>query len=138
MKQFAVMLNSSEHRAYVGRIQELTKIDLVHRAIYAGSPEITLEMAERSITWGQHQLALRLAFWPLDAKTDVAAMSQAMLRRLQKGNATARDLRKSANVDRDGSHETFNRALVALTRSHKVIVAGRNSRGNEVYKLEPE
>jgi hypothetical protein len=138
MKEFAIMLNSSDHRAYVGRIQELTKIDLVHRAVYSGSAEITLEMAERSITWGQHQLALRLAFWPLDASDKVAAMTQTLLRRLRKGSASANDLRRAGNADRDGTHELFNRALLALTRSRKVIVAGKNSKGNEVYKLEPE
>jgi hypothetical protein len=139
MRQFVALLNNPNHRAYVGRIHELTKIDLLHRCIYSDSPKtITLEMAERSAAWGEHQLALRLAFWPLDAKNEVAAMTQVLLRRLRKGSASANDLRRAGSVDRDGSHETFNRALGALTRSRKVVVVGKNSKGREVYGLEPE
>lgn len=140
MNEFICTLGAANHPHpdHVRRVAELTKIDVLHRCIYSGSSEITVEMVERSITWGEHQLALRLAFWPSDATDKTAAMTQALLRRLGKGSASANDLRHSANVDRDGTHELFNRALLALTRSRKVIVAGKNRKGREVYKLEPE
>jgi hypothetical protein len=137
MKEFAAACYGSHpHPDHVRRLPELVKVDVLHRCIYSGASEITLEMVERGITWGQHQLALRLAFWPSDAKTELAAMTQLLLRRLNRGSASANDLRRAANVDRDGTHELFNRALLALTRSRKVIVAGKNKRLREVYRLE--
>ena len=140
MNEFARTLydRNHPHPDHVRRLVELTKIDVLHRCVYSGSSEITLEMVQRGIAWGEHQLALRLAFWPSDAADKTAAMTQVMLRRLRKGSATARDLRKSTNVDRDGAAELFVRALTALTRSHQVIVAGKNAKGREVYTLEPE
>ena len=113
MNEFICTLGAANHPHpdHVRRVAELTKIDVLHRCIYSGSSEITVEMVERSITWGEHQLALRLAFWPSDATDKTAAMTQALLRRLGKGSASANDLRHSANVDRDGTHELFNRAL---------------------------
>jgi hypothetical protein len=140
MNDFARSLYGSghPHPDHVRRLVELTKIDLLHRTVYSGSPQITLEMVERSVAWGEHQLALRVAFWPSDAKNEIAAMTQVLLGRLRKGSASANDLRRAGNVDREGSHETFNRALCALTRSRKVIVVGKNSKGREVYGLEPE
>jgi hypothetical protein len=140
MNDFARTLYGSghPHPDHVRRLVELVKIDILHRCIYSGAQEITLDMVERSVTWGQHQLALRLMFWPSDAKSEVAAMTQTLLRRLRKGSATARDLRTAANVHRDGNDETFNRALGALRKSGQVIICGKNSKGREVYGLEPE
>jgi hypothetical protein len=140
MNHFARTLYGSghPHPDHVRRILELVKVDVLHRCIYSGSSEITLEMAERSIAWGEHQLALRLSLWPTDAKNEMAAMTQALLRRLRKGSASANDLRRATNVDRDGNHETFNRCLSALTRSGKVIVLGKNSKNQPVYGLEPD
>ncbi len=127
MNEFICALGAANHPHpdHVRRVVELTKVDVLHRAVYGGSPEITLEMAKRSLTWGEHQLALRLAFWPSDAADKSAAMTQLLLRRLGRGSASARDLRTSANVDRDGTHELFNRALLALTRSRKVDRRGQ-------------
>jgi hypothetical protein len=140
MNEFARTLYGSghPHPDHVRRLLELTKIDLLHRCIYSGSSQITLEMVERSVAWGEHQLALRVAFWPSDAKNEIAAMTQVLLARLRKGSASANDLRRAGSVDRDGSHEIFNRALAALTRSRKVVVVGKNRKGREVYALEPE
>ena len=140
MNEFARTLYGSghPHPDHVRRLLELTKIDVLHRCVYSGSSQITLEMVERSVAWGQHQLALRLAFWPSDAKNEIAAMTQVLLGRLRKGSASANDLRRAGSVDRDGSHETFNRALGALTRSRKAVIVGKNSKGREVYGLEPE
>jgi hypothetical protein len=140
MNEFTRTLYGAGHPNpdHVRRLAELTKIDLLHRAVYSGSPRITLEMVERSVAWGEHQLALRLAFWPSDAKNEIAAMTQVLLGRLRKGSASANDLRRAGSVDRDGSHETFNRALGALTRSRKAVVVGKNSKGREIYALEPE
>lgn len=138
MKQFATAINTPNHRDHAPRIQELTKIDLLHRCVYSDSQEITLEMAERSVAWGEHQLALRQSLWPTDAKNEVAAMTQVLLNRLRKGSASANDLRRAGNADRDGSHETFNRCLTALTRSRKAIVLGKNSKGQEIYGLDTD
>ncbi len=140
MNEFARALGVPDHPRpdHVRRLVELTKIDVLHRCIYSGSPQISLEMMDRSIAWAEHQLTLRVALWPPDAKDEAASMTKVMLSRLRKGNSTARDLRKSANVDRDGSHELFNRCLSALVRSRKVIIPGKNSRGYEIYALEPD
>jgi len=93
-------------------------------------------MVERSIAWGEHQLKLRLAFWPPDATDRTEAMTKALLTRLKKGSASANDLRRFANVDRDGSHETFSRAMTALKRSGALIVLGKNRKGKEVFGLD--
>ena len=134
-----IKANDHPHPDHVRRLPELVKVDILHRCAYSNSPEeITLDMAERSITWGMHQLALRLALWPPDAKSETASMVQVILCRLRKGSATTNDLRRAANVDRNGTHEIFNRCLSALTRSRKVTTVGKNSKGYEVYALDPE
>lgn len=138
--EFAVAINAPDHPhyAHTRRILELVKVDLLHRAIYSGSAAISLEMADRSIAWGEHQLALRLAFWPPDAKSEVAAMTHTLLNRLRKGRASARDLRTAANVHRTGDYETFARCLSALKKSGELIAVGKNRRGLEVYGLETD
>jgi hypothetical protein len=123
----------------VARLREHVIVDILHRCIYSGSQVITLEMVQRGIAWGEHQLALRLAFWPPDADNKVAAMTQVLLTRLRKGSASARDLRKAANVNRDGTHEVFSRCLSALRKSGEVIILGKNSKNQEVYGFaDPE
>jgi hypothetical protein len=140
MKQFACAIYAPNHPHpdHARRILELTKVDLLHRCIYSSSSEITLEMAETSILWGEHQLASRIAIWPSDARNEVAAMTQCILSRLRKGTASIRDLRTAAHVYRDGSHETFARCLSALKKSGALIVASKNAKNQEVYALEPD
>lgn len=120
------------------RVVTLTKVDLLLRAIFSGSAVITREMTERSVVWGWHQLLLRRALWPVDADDKVVAMTQTLLQRLRRGTASARDLRKAANVSRDGSHELFTRALTALQRSGELITVGKNRKGQPVYALESD
>ena len=43
-------------------------------------------------------MPLRRALWPVDADDKVVAMTQSLLRRLRRGTASVRDLRKAANV----------------------------------------
>jgi Bifunctional DNA primase/polymerase, N-terminal len=139
MNEFIRKLGAPDHPYpdHVRRLPELAKIDVLHRCIYSESPQIiTLDMVERSIAWGEHQLALRLAFWPPDAKSETASMTKVILNRLRKGSASARDLRKSTNVDRDGTHELFNRCLSALLRSRMAVVLGKNGKGYEIYGLD--
>jgi hypothetical protein len=81
---------------------------------------------------------LRLEFWPPDAQDQVTVMTQTLLRRLQKGSASDRDLRKVANVHREGNHELFARAKSALLRSGDLIVLGKNRKGQPVYTLESD
>jgi hypothetical protein len=139
MNEFAHEMNNPDRPFpdHTPRLLEHTKVDVLMRAVFSGSPTITLEQVERSIAWGRYQLRLRLEFWPADARDAIAAMIQTLLRRLRKGNATARELRKAANVDREGNHETFNRALSALTRSGdgEVITVGKTRKGRPVYAL---
>jgi hypothetical protein len=118
------------------RIVTLTKVDLLLRAIFSGSAVITREMTERSVIWGWHQLLLRRALWLPDAEDKVTAMTQTLLRRLRRGTASACDLRTAAHVARDGTHELFARALLALQRSCAVTTAGKNRKGQPVYALE--
>jgi hypothetical protein len=140
LNDFVGMLGVPDHPHpdHVRRLPELTKIDILHRCIYSGSPEITLEMVERSILWGKHQLALRLAFWPEDARNETVAMTKILLNRLGKGTATARDLRTAAHVQRDGTHELFNRCLSALTRSGEIKVLTKNRKNFDVFGLVTE
>jgi hypothetical protein len=135
---FARVIQNPSHPNpdHTRRIFELVKVDILHRCIYSGSSEITLPMVERGIAWGEHQLALRLAFWPADARDKIEAMTKLLLSRLKKGSASARDLRTAVNVYRDGSHETFNRALVALKRSGALIVLGKSRQGQEIFGLD--
>jgi hypothetical protein len=132
----AVLAPHHPHFDHARRLLELTKVDLLHRALFSGSAVITSVMVERSIAWGEHQLKLRLAFWPPDATDRTEAMTKALLTRLKKGSASANDLRRFANVDRDGSHETFSRAMTALKRSGALIVLGKNRKGKEVFGLD--
>jgi len=140
MNAFARVVYSPEHShfAHARRILELTKVDVLHRCVYSGSPEITREMVERSIAWGEHQLALRLVFWPSDATDRTEAMTKILLNRLQKGRATMRDLRTAAHVHHDGNHETLNRAITALKRSGAVAVVGKNRKGQEILALDED
>jgi hypothetical protein len=135
----AIYAPTHPHRDYTPRLREHVIIDILHRCVYSGSQEITLEMVQRGIAWGEHQLALRLAFWPPDAKGDVAAMTQLLLARLRKGSASTRDLRTAAHVYRDGTHELFARCLSGLRKSGEVIILGKNSKNQEVYGFaDPE
>jgi hypothetical protein len=138
MAEFAHEMNGSEqeHPEHTPRLLEHAKVDVLMRCFFSGAQTISLEMVERSIAWARYQLKLRLEFWPPDARDAVAAIIQIILRRLRKGSASARDLRKAANVNRDGTHEPFNRALSALTRSGQVTIAGKNRVGQNVYQLE--
>jgi hypothetical protein len=138
--EFARVLLSPQHPHpdHVRRLLELTKVDLLLRAVFSGSTAITLEMVDRSIAWGEHQLALRLAFWPSDATDKIEAMTQILLRRLKRGSASTCALRDAAHTHRDGSHETFARALTALKRSGALTVLGKNRKGQEVFGLDAD
>jgi len=140
MNGFAIALNDPQSPEFAlgRRLFEHTKVDLLMRCCFSGAREITLEMTERSILWGRHQLALRRALWQPDARSEIAAMSQTLVNRLRKGTASQNDLRRSANVDRDGIHELFTRSLNALTRSGQVIKLGTNKKGKAIFGLEPE
>ncbi len=130
---------SAEHKRYRARLFDLVKVDLLHRCIYSDSPQlITLAMAERAVAWGWYQLAMRLQFWPQDAKNEVAAMILLLLTRLRKGRCSARDLRRAANLNRSGNHEPFARALVALKRTGEIVIVGKNRVGHEIYALDDE
>ena len=126
------------HPDHTPRLLEHTKVDVLMRCIFSGSKVITLEMVERAVAWARHQLKLRLAFWPPDAQDQVTVMTQTLLRRLQKGSASDRDLRTAANVQREGNHELFARAKSALLRSGELIVVGKNRKGQPVYALESD
>jgi hypothetical protein len=138
--EFARALLSPQHPHpdHVRRLLELTKVDLLLRAVFTPSNRITLEMVDRSIAWGEHQLALRLAFWPPDADDKVASMTKLLLSRLHKGSASARDMRTAVHAYRDGSHEIFTRALTALKRSGALIVLGKNRQGQEIFALDED
>jgi hypothetical protein len=47
-------------------------------------------------------------------------------------------LRDAAHTHRDGSHETFARALTALKRSGALTVLGKNRKGQEVFGLDAD
>jgi len=140
MREYVLAMPSPEHPdfARTPRLLELVKVDLLHRCIYAGAREITLEMVERAIVWGEHQAALRRYLWMPDAKNEVAAMTLLLLARLRKGSASENALRTAANVYRDGTHELFARCLSALTRSGQIRVLGKNRKQRPVYGLELE
>ncbi|MGB7602839.1 MAG: hypothetical protein WBM24_21235, partial [Candidatus Sulfotelmatobacter sp.] len=139
MKEFILALGAPDHPYpdHVRRLPDLVKTDILARCIYSATPQqITLEMVQRGILWGDHQLALRLHFWPADATDKNAAMTKLLLKRLEKGTATARDLRIASNCYRDGTHELFTRALSNLTRSGEIKVLNPNKKGFAVYGLE--
>jgi hypothetical protein len=139
MKEFILALGAPDHPYpdHVRRLSDLVKTDILARCIYSATPQqITLEMVQRGILWGQHQLALRLHFWPADATDKSAAMTKVLLKRLERGTATARDLRIASNCYRDGTHELFTRALSNLTRSGEIKVLNPNKKGFAVYGLE--
>jgi hypothetical protein len=140
MIEFAHEVNGSErpHPDHTPRLLEHAKVDVLMRTIFSGSSTITIEHVERSIAWARYQLKLRLEFWPPDADDRVTAMIQILLRRLRKGSASACDLRRAANVGRDGNHETFSRALSALNRSGELVKLGVNRKGREIFGLESE
>jgi hypothetical protein len=137
-QKFALDVAALSEVELTPRVVTLTKVDLLLRAVFSGSAVITRDMTERSIVWGWHQLLLRRALWPADADDKVVAMTQTLLQRLRRGTASARDLRKAANVSRDGSHELFTRALTALQRSGELITVGKNRKGQPVYALESD
>lgn len=141
MKEFILALGAPDHPYpdHVRRLPDLVKTDILARCIYSATPQqITLEMVQRGILWGQHQLALRLHFWPADATDKNAAMTKLLLKRLEKGTASDRDLRTAAHVYRNGSHDTYIRARTALLRSGQIIVSSRNGKEKDVYRLADE
>jgi hypothetical protein len=123
---------------YGRRLGVLLKSDLLHRCIYSGADTITADMAERSLLWARHQLALRRSLWMPDVDGQVALMVARIVNRLRRGTATPRDLNRALSLYRTGEHETFIRALTALTRSGQIEVIGRNRAGNPVYRLVEE
>ncbi|HUO14667.1 MAG TPA: bifunctional DNA primase/polymerase [Verrucomicrobiae bacterium] len=133
-----ILARDFPHPEQTRRLLEMVKSDALIRAVFSASSTITAEMMERSVLWGHHQLALRLALWPNDAASRSEAITQVLLKRLRKGSASANDLRRAANVDRDGSHQVFSTALSALRRSGALVVLGKNRKQQEIYGLEPD
>lgn len=140
LKEFArrILSPDFEHPDHARRLLEHMKVDCLMRAIFSGSTAITADMMTRSIAWGEHQLALRLALWPSDSASKVEQITQVVLKRLQRGFASLNDLRRAAHTDRSGAHESFSRAVSALRRSGALIVLGKNRKGREIFGLEPE
>jgi hypothetical protein len=134
--EFALAVAGLSEVELTPRVVTLTKVDLLLRAIFSGSAVITREMTERSVVWGWHQLLLRRALWTPDAEDKITAMTQILLRRLRRGPASACDLRTAAHVARDGTHELFTRALLALQRSGELLTVGKNRKGQPVFGLE--
>jgi hypothetical protein len=128
------------HVEYVQRLDALTKVDLLHRALYGHESEarITVEAVDRSIAWAEHQLKLRLGQWTADSGRPVEALIQTVLRRLEKGPATEVQLKDATHVYRDGSHETFNRAIAALVRSSQIEAIGQSHKHTAIFALVKE
>ena len=137
-QEFALAVADLSEIELTPRVVTLTKVDLLLRAIFSGSALITREMTERSVVWGWHQLLLRRTLWTPDAEDKITAMTQILLRRLRRGTASACDLRTAAHVARDGTHELFARAFLALQRSCAVTTVGKNRKGQPVYGLESD
>ena len=121
----------------------LTKeeVYLLHRAVYCSStlqPSITLDAVNRSIAWAEHQLKLRLGQWTADSGNRIEAMIQTIQRRLEKGPATEVQLKNAVNVYRDGSHETFNRAMNALHRTSEIRPVGQTHKHTTIFALVKE
>jgi hypothetical protein len=143
MNEFLIELRRPDHPHvnYVQRLDSLTKVDLLHRVIYCSrtsEPRITLDAVNRSITWAEHQLKLRLGQWTADSGNRIEAMIQTIQRRLEKGPATEKQLKDAANVYRDGSHETFNRAMSALHRTSEIRPVGQTHKRTTIFALVKE
>ena len=143
MNEFLIELRSPTHphAEYVQRLDALTKVDLLHRAVYCSrtsEPRITLDAVNRSIAWAEHQLKLRLGQWTADSGNRIEAMIQTILRRLQKGPGTEVQLKNAVNVYRDGSHETFSRAMNALHRTSEIRPVGQTHKRTTIFALVKE
>jgi hypothetical protein len=143
MNEFLIELQrpTHPHAEYVKRLDTLTKIDLLQRAVYSSrtsEPHITLDAVNRSIAWAEHQLKLRLGQWTVDSGRPVEAMIQTILRRLEKGPATEVQLKDAGHVFRSGSHETFSRAMNALCKTSEIQPVGQTHKRTTIFALVKE
>lgn len=124
--------------SHARRLVNLVKQDIIARALFRGRTEINADHVRRGIAWGQHQLYLREALWPVDRGGRVEVMEQLIVRALGKyPMLPERDLQKVCHVHRPGSggHEAFNRAIQALLRAGRIRGVGLTRKGATVYGL---
>lgn len=119
--------------------------DLMLRCFFSEDTTIFEEQVERSISWVEHQLAIRKHFWDEDAIKPIDAMAKKITGVLQRhgrpegqtpgiSRAHIVDL---CNVIRDGRHDDFRRAMNAMGQSgSRVIeVVARNRKGEDLYAM---
>jgi hypothetical protein len=127
---------------YMSRIEAHFKRDLLMRCVFSGDetilPEITAEMAKRSVEWAKHELYLREELWPVDRGSVVTRMEATIIRALEKHeHLTKIELQKFCNVKRSesGGVGTFNMAWKNMLQGDCVEVVGRTHKGTEKFGL---
>jgi bifunctional DNA primase/polymerase-like protein/uncharacterized protein DUF3987 len=135
LSAFILELGQFPRQEFIPRLADHVRRDLLMRAVFAGATLITLPMVERSIVWGRHQLALRLAFWPPDADNDIGVMEKKIIRRAEKGRAARRDFLIATHAYRDGKVEMLNRALASLLKADILKIVAKTPKGLDVYEL---
>jgi hypothetical protein len=120
---------------YANELEPMFLRDLLLRCIFAdGEPVITRDMAERSVMWAEHQLQMRYRLWEEDAENPVNAMCLRITAALKKYKLVSEaDLLRVCHVERDGTFETFNRALRAMKNAKQLYIESVNLRGNPVF-----
>jgi len=113
------------------------KRDLIQRALFSESFNITTAKVERSIAWCKHQLALREALWPQDGGDNVEQMTHRILKALDCRTLSVTRLMDYCHTKRLGSGgpEAFNRALRSLLATQQIRQVGKNRKNQAVYTL---
>ena len=122
------------------RLDSHFRRDLLLRAVFSDEMRITAQMTQDSIDWVNHQLALRKRLWVGERKNPVEQMAL-RIRKILKAHicATKRELLQLCNVEREGSDETFNRAIRAMHfGTHVIEIVKTNRKGGEVFALVKE
>ena len=121
---------------FKSRLDAHFRRDLLLRALFSDEQTITAEMVQHSIDWTNHQLSLRKRLWFEDRHDAVESMALKITNALTRHKCASKtELIKLCNVMRDGSHETFNRAIRALHGTQSIHIGKTNRIGNDVFML---
>ncbi len=120
---------------YANELEPMFLRDMLLRVIFSDSePVITRDMTERSIMWVEHQLKMRYRLWEEDAENPINAMCLRITAAMKKyKSASEADLLRVCNVERDGTFETFNRAMRAMKNAKRLVIDSVNRNGNPVF-----
>jgi hypothetical protein len=90
-----------------------------------------------ALDFAEYQIALKKRLMPADADNNVQAFEHKIVAVFDRNyQATLSQVRRAIHPERhSGGHEAYNRAVTALVRSGRLMVASKTTSGTHVYKL---